>query len=205
MPPMAKTRSGRPMISARARPEHGELFAGRHLAGMRPALDVDAGGDGDDESEADPGIERVIDRQRKDHAAIADEDVGQHLPRLARARRADPQYVPPDDELQQQRDVAHGLDIECGQLVDQPVGRQPRDAHDRAEDGRQHDADAGDAERVEQADQQRPAISVGGRVFDEGIRRSRRRPRDGGSRSRWRCPGVPDSRACCGRDRRRRR
>jgi len=77
---------------------------------MRPAPQEHGGRDGDDESDADPRVERIIDRQRKDDAAIADEDVGQHLPSLARTRRADPQDVPPDDELQQQRDVAHGLD-----------------------------------------------------------------------------------------------
>ena len=38
--------------------------------------------------------------------------------------------------------------------------RQPADADQRAEDGRQHDADDGDLQRVQHADEQRPAIGI---------------------------------------------
>ena len=56
-----------------------------------------------------------------------------------------------------QRHVADQLDIAAGEPRDQPIARQPRDADGEAEHGRQHDADAGDQQRVEQADPERAA------------------------------------------------
>ena len=49
------------------------------------------------------------------------------------------------------------LDIAAGDPRHQPVLRQPRDADDEAEDGREHDAERGDQQRVEQADPERAA------------------------------------------------
>src|SRR5258708_29631242 len=109
----------------------------------------------------------MIDRRRKDDAAIADEDIRQRLPRLARSGRADPQDVPPDDELQQHRDVADGLDIDRSELADQPIARQARNAEQGSENGGKDDADTRDAQRIEQPDEECTAISTGRRILDQ--------------------------------------
>ena len=79
-------------------------------------------------------------------------------------------------------------------LRHQPVLRQPRDADQRAEDGRQHDADHRDLQRVQHADHQRAQIGVGRVVGDQASRRSAARPRGRGSRSRSRSAAT--SRLC---------
>ena len=64
----------------------------------------------------------------------------------------------PDEQLQQQRHVAHDLDVDGGEPRDQPVRRQARDADDEAEHGGEHDAEGGHQQRIEQADQERAAV-----------------------------------------------
>ena len=60
--------------------------------------------------------------------------------------------VVPEQNLQQERHVADQFDIAAGELGDEPIVRQPRDADGKAEHGRKHDAYAGDQKRVEEAD-----------------------------------------------------
>jgi hypothetical protein len=73
------------------------------------------------------------------------------LPCAARRRQSLHQHVP-EQQLQQQGNVAQQFDIDGGEPRQQPVRRQPRDADQRADHGRQHDADHGDAERIDDAD-----------------------------------------------------
>ena len=76
----------------------------------------------------------------------------------------------PEQQLQQQRDVAQGFDVEGGQLGEQPVVRQAADADQGAEDGGQDDADDGDLQGVQDADQQGGAVGVhGGVVGDQRL------------------------------------
>ena len=55
-------------------------------------------------------------------------------------------------QLQQERYVADQFDIAAGEMRDQPIARQPRDADGEAENGREHDAEARDQKRVEKPD-----------------------------------------------------
>ena len=98
------------------------------------------------------------------------------LLRIARCRRstgsaaapAAPRARPvPEQQLQQQRDVAEDLDIDRGDLADEPVRRQPRDADEEAEDGREDDAEDGDVEGVQQADDEGAAVGGIRAVGDE--------------------------------------
>ena len=66
----------------------------------------------------------------------------------------------PEQDLKQERQVADQFDIAAGQPRHQPVGREPCDADDEAEDGREHDPDARDQQRVEKADQEDAAVAV---------------------------------------------
>ena len=77
------------------------------------------------------------------------------LPRPGQHRQHRPV---PEQELQQHRDVAERLDIDRRDPRDEPVLRQPRDAGEEAEDRGEHDADDGDEERVEQADEEGAAV-----------------------------------------------
>ena len=59
------------------------------------------------------------------------------------------------------------LDIAAGNARHQPVGGQPPDPDREAEQGREHDADAGDQQRVEEPDHERAPVGVGLVVGDQ--------------------------------------
>ena len=80
--------------------------------------------------------------------------------RLARPRHVLGDQRVPEEQLQQQRHVAHDFDIDRGQARDQPVLGQPADADEGSQQGGEHDADDGDAQCVEHADQDCAAIRV---------------------------------------------
>ena len=120
----------------------------------------------------------------RDHdAAIGDEDMRQGLPSLPRAGRRHFQHVPPDDELDEERHVAQGLDIGGREPRDDEIRGAPRDADERADHGREHDADRRDDDGVHEADEEGPAVAVG-RAIRDGALRDREARGDGrGSRS----------------------
>ena len=60
--------------------------------------------------------------------------------------------------MQKQRNIADQLHIDLRDLGDDPIRRQASDADDEAEDGREHDADARDQKRVQEADEEGAAI-----------------------------------------------
>jgi hypothetical protein len=73
----------------------------------------------------------LLDRDRRQHqAAIGEKNALDRLPRVARRRKALHYHVP-EQQLQQQRQVAQQLDIDRGEPRQQPVGGQPRDADQR--------------------------------------------------------------------------
>ena len=75
--------------------------------------------------------------------------------------------VVPEEQLQQQRHIAHGLDIEGAEPADHEIARQPGGPDREAEQARQRDPDCRDEQRVEQTDEEGPAIGRGGRIGDE--------------------------------------
>jgi hypothetical protein len=85
------------------------------------------------------------------------------MPRAARGGKRLHQHVP-DQQLQQEGNVAQHLDIDGGKARQQPVRREPRDADHGAQHRREHDADDGDAQRVDETDEERPEIGVLGRI-----------------------------------------
>ena len=59
--------------------------------------------------------------------------------------------------------------IGCGELVDEEVARQARDADEHTEDRGQNTADDRDAERIDETDQQCLPIGRCGRVLDHAF------------------------------------
>jgi hypothetical protein len=106
---------------------------------------------------------------RHAQAALAEECEAAEVDRLAHRRQHLGEEAVPDEQLQQQRHVAHHLDIARGELREQPVRRQAGDADQRAEHRREHDADRGDQQGVDDADQERPVVRVGRLVLDVGL------------------------------------
>src|SRR5262245_12612137 len=102
---------------------------------------------------------------RKNDAAIADEHTRQWLPGLARGRRTLAQHRPPEEQLQQQRDIAEGFDVDLRQLADEPIARQPGDADDGPEHRRKDNAERGDVEGIEEANEEGPPVGVGRRIW----------------------------------------
>ena len=105
--------------------------------------------------------------QRDAQAAVVEEDRLADRDAVARMRQRLQDREVPEQELEQQRDVADRLDVDDGEARDQPVGREPRKADDEAEDGRQDDAERRDQQRVEQADPERPAVGRHRAVVDQ--------------------------------------
>ena len=72
--------------------------------------------------------------------------------------------------MKQERYVADQLDVAAGEPRDQPIAREPRDADDKTEHGRKHDADGGNDKRVDKADPKRATESRrAGRIGDQRL------------------------------------
>jgi hypothetical protein len=108
-------------------------------------------------------------RLRQNDAAVVEIDFvedGDALPR--RRQRSEHRQIPEQDP-EQERQVAHQLHIGAGEPSDDPVGRQPGNADGKAEDRCQRDAEHGDQQRVQQADQEDAGVGVGLVVGNERL------------------------------------
>ncbi|MNV75460.1 hypothetical protein D3C71_1687480 [compost metagenome] len=121
--------------------------------------------DGQAEARQHP-VQRIAFQRRHLQAAIGNEHPGQRIVRLTRTRHVFRDQRVPEEQLQQERHVAHHFDVNRGDLGDEPVLGQTANADQRTEDGGKHDADDGDAQGVEQADQNGPAVVIRGGVVD---------------------------------------
>jgi hypothetical protein len=79
---------------------------------------------------------------------------------LARPRQRAQHREIPEQDLEQERQVADQLHIGAGEPRNEPVGRESRDPDDEAEDGREHDPEPGDEQRIEQPHEEDAAIGV---------------------------------------------
>ena len=147
-----------------------ERLASRFPPPPRPARDADRGADRDQQRQPHPA--RAILEQRLGRVETAVVEVEQIRERhaLARVRQSLQHREVPEQDLEQQRDVADDLDVDRGKTRDQPVGREARQPDHEAEDGRQNDADAGDQERVEEPDPEHARVRRQLGVVDQGLR-----------------------------------
>ena len=81
--------------------------------------------------------------------------------RRARHRKRFQDRIVPEENLQQQRDVAQSLDIDGRAFRDNKIGRQARGADRKAQQARADNSDSRDQQRIEQADEKRAAICRG--------------------------------------------
>src|SRR6516162_1558299 len=100
------------------------------------------------------------DRRGRDDAAVVEEDRAEQRDALARSRQRAQHGEIPKQELAQERQVADQLDIPPRQPRNEPIARQPREADEEAEDGREHDTDRSDQQRVEKADEEHAGVGV---------------------------------------------
>ena len=152
--PRAPAPAGRSRICRRLRPDRDRRSRRRCRAASAISAQRDA---------------RLEHRLRQEQAAVVEEAAARNGKALAHAGQRLEHGVVPEQQLQQQRHVADDLDIEAGHPRHQPVLRQPRDADQKAEDGREHDAERRDQQRVEQADPERAAIGRGRRIVDQRL------------------------------------
>src|SRR5438552_12784006 len=79
------------------------------------------------------------DRRRHDDAAIAQKDFAKDRDALARPRQRREHGEIPEQDLEQERQIADQFDIAPGKAGEQPVWREPRNADDETKEGREHD------------------------------------------------------------------
>ncbi len=75
----------------------------------------------------------------------------------------------PEQDLEQERQVADQFHIAAGEPRQQPIGREPRDPDKKPQHRGKHDADDGDQQRVEQTDEEDPPVGVLLTVWNERL------------------------------------
>ena len=124
------------------------------------ALRYPASDDETDDDEHEPGPEAAVGEDPAEREALVrhlepiDADV---LPGEARQAHGERR---PEEDLDQERDVPDRLDVDGGELVDDPVAREAGDADDRPEDGGDDDAGDGDTQRVDDPDDEGARTAV---------------------------------------------
>ncbi|MNV63857.1 hypothetical protein D3C71_1564750 [compost metagenome] len=102
-------------------------------------------------------------------APVGNEHARQRVVRLARAGHVFGDQRIPEEQLQQERHVAHHLDVDRGDFLDEPILRQPSDADEDTQDRRRDQRQQAHAQRVQHAHEDGAAIGVGGAVGDHGF------------------------------------
>ena len=76
----------------------------------------------------------------------------------------------PEEELDQEGDVAKDFDVDAGDLPEEPVGGKPRDAQKEAQHGGQHDAKQRHLDSVQYPHQEGVPEEIRLLVVDDGLR-----------------------------------
>ena len=109
----------------------------------------------------------LADRPRNHQTAVGEKEAAEQRNALPRIRQRAEHREIPEQDLEQQRQVADQFDIAAGNPRQQPVRRQPAQRHDKPDHGRKEDADDRDQQRVEQADQKYPGVGVGSGIRNQ--------------------------------------
>ena len=120
-------------MSEQRGPQHRQALPGQRLAAPRPDPQAIASEQADAESDGNRVKAGLRHRRRQIEPAHIEEGAARQDVALARAGQGLQHGEVPEEQLQQQRHVAHDLDVDRGQPRDQPVGGEPRDADDEAE------------------------------------------------------------------------
>ena len=112
---------------------------------------------------------RLRDRPWNDQAAIVEKERAEQRDALPRRRQRREHGEIPEQDLEQHRQISHQLDIAAGNARQQPVRRQPAQRHQEADDGGEKDADDGNQQRIEQADQEYAGIGVRSGIRNQAL------------------------------------
>ena len=112
---------------------------------------------------------RTEDRARHEDAAVVDENLPEQRETLARSRQGPEHREVPEQDLEQERQVADQFHIAAGEPRQQPIGREPRDPDKKPQHRGKHDADGGDQQRVEQTDEEDPPVGILLTVWNERL------------------------------------
>ena len=140
-------------------------------APRRPAAQPEHGGDADREYEEEGPAESVRDNgARQVQPAHVEERPAAECEALLRHGEGTQHGDIPDQELQEDRHVAHDLDVDERQACHEPVRREAGDADGEAQDGRGDDAEHGDEQRVREPDEEGARVAHLAVVVDQRLR-----------------------------------
>ena len=146
----------RPTRKTPAAPEHAPVRLPRRVEPARPPADDRRGREHGERERAEEEGEAARLLERREHqAAVRDREDPEDVAVLVERRQAQQDPGPPEDDDDEHRDVAKRLHVERGRPPHEPVRREPRHAHDHAEDRGEQDAEEGDLRRVPGRDEER--------------------------------------------------
>ena len=113
-------------------------------------------------------MRRIRGRHDEIQPAVRQEAEAPQLQRLTRRGQV-ADHRGPEDHLKDDRDIAHDLDIDQRDALQEPVARDPHDADQKAQHRRNDDPRGRDRQRVHQADDQCPAIGIARGIVDQRL------------------------------------
>src|SRR6185312_272117 len=96
-----------------------------------------------------------------DETAVTEKETVENGDALPRIGQSGEHREIPEQDLEQDRQVADQFDIAARNPRQQPVRRQPAEGYDETDQGGEEDADERDQQRIEQADQKYAGVAVG--------------------------------------------
>ncbi len=170
--------------------EDRRLLPRQHLPAPRPEPKCDRSGNAQHERDRDRFKARTEDRPGEKQAAVVEKHAAGNRNAVAQDRKRLQHGVVPEQQLQQQRQIADHLDIAGGKLRHEHVFRQLQDADREAENGRANDPENRDQQRVQQANPEGAAIGRLRRIRDQML---------ADVEARGRIPEVESGRDACPR------
>lgn len=166
-PARSQVRPGRPITIASETDRTGNIRPVLLLPFSRPAADEIDRDTSDDKRRSRVSEGGVPLRHGEHDPAVAHEHARYRFERLPWSGKDVIEHGIPEEELEQDRDVLHDLDVDTGELRDEPVRRKPGDPEEGPQDHRQDDPDKGNLQGVQHPDRERLQVGVGRRVFDQ--------------------------------------
>ncbi len=150
--------------------EYRELLPRLHLAPPSPDVQPDRGSNAEQKSDDNDPKARLCHRRRQIEPPDVEKASAGNRKALPRRRQILQNGEIPEQELQQQRYVPDGFDVNRREPGNQPVGRQAGDAYNEADNGRKENADDRHQQRIEQTDPERAPVGRNVRVRNERLR-----------------------------------
>ncbi len=125
------------------------------------------GDDPDQDGDRERLDARIGDRPGNHKAAVREKEAAEQRDALAGIGQGRKHGEIPEQDLEQQRQVAYQLDVASRDARQQPVRRQPAQRNHKSDHGRKENADDRDQERVEQTHKEHASIRVRSGIRDQ--------------------------------------